>query len=294
METDKKKWYQTYNIPKKSGGVRQIEAPIDEVKQEQWQILKGLYPMYAPSRFAYGGICKRNIVMAAEQHVANKYVMKVDLSDFFHNVHGESVAQVLQQREEVTPEAAEFIRNLCTNSNDVLPMGAPTSMFLANLVSEKMYNALGRAAGHMGAVFTGYVDDLIFSCNDLSKLLKLQAIVKRICTFYNFPINQKKISLMRNKQEVLGLCVVNTLDHPRLPRKKRYIIKAALHNAKKAIENGETLPPATLYKLNGWIAFAHMAKDQWADRFKKSMVELNQMRLATKKRRKRKNAAKEK
>lgn len=283
METDKKKWYQTYNIPKKSGGVRLIEAPIDEVKQEQWQILRGLYPMYAPSKFAYGGICKRNIVMAAEQHVANKYIMKIDLSDFFHNVHGESVVQALQQREEVTPETAEFIRNLCTNSDDVLPMGAPTSMFLANLVSEKMYNALGRAAGHMGAVFTGYVDDLIFSGNDLSELLKLQAIVKRICSFYNFPINEKKISFMRNKQEVLGLCVVNTLNHTRLPRKKRYIIKAALHNAKKAIENGEDVSLAILRKLNGWVAFARMAKDQWADRFKKSLDEINQMRLAAKK-----------
>ena len=278
MNTDKKGWYRVFNIPKKSGGVRVIEAPIPQIKTEQRDILDSIMKLYAPSKFAYGGIIGRNITMAASQHVAHKYILKVDLSDYFHNVTGDEVKQALMQRKDINEQAAEFIRFRCTNQDDVLPMGAPTSMFLANVAAEKMYNAIGKVAENLGGVFTGYVDDLIISCDNYDNLLKILGLIKKICQFYKFPINPKKISIMRNKQEVLGLCVVNDLDHTRLPKKKRYIIKAALHNARKSLESGKDIPADQWNRLQGWVAYSKMANDQWAEKFRIEYLSLKSLR----------------
>lgn len=277
ITVDKKNWYRTFKIPKRSGGLRTIEAPCDEIKQDQRKILFNIMKMYAPSKYSFGGIKGRNITQAAKLHVNNKYKLKMDISDFFHSIHKDRVKKALSSNPEVPKEFIEGISELCTNQDGVLPMGAPTSMFLANVAVEKMYNAIAKVCSSMGLTFTAYVDDLVFSGNDPDKLWSVQGPVLKICKAYGLTIKPSKTVMMRQKQEVLGLCCTPAVTHTRLNKRKRNYIRGALHSIEKKLRNGESVPRKEINRLGGLVAFANMAEDQHSGRFNAAIMRIREL-----------------
>ena len=274
-DENKAQWYTTFSIPKRSGGFRKIEAPNDDLKKDQHEILKLLLTMYAPSKYAYGGIKKKNIAQAAEKHVKAKYKLKMDIHNFFGSTKGENIEKALKRNKSMPPEIAEKICYTCTNSEGVLPQGAPTSTFLANVSSERMMNAIGHACDNLGVTFTIYVYDMIFSCDDMEKLIKIGEIARGILSRYGYCAKKEKTVFMRVKQEVLGLCAARGKYHPRLPKKKRYYLKGVIHTIEKHIDNNEDVDMKLWKKVKGQIAFANMAKDQWSGRFNAALLRLD-------------------
>lgn len=274
-DSKKSEWYTVYNIPKRSGGFRKIEAPNDNLKKDQHDILKLLLNMYAPSKYSYGGIKKRNITQAAEKHVKCKYKLKMDIHDYFGSTKGEAVEKALKRNKNMSSEVAEKICYTCTNAEGVLPQGAPTSTFLANISAERMINAIGHVCGNLGIIFTMYVDDMVFSCDDMDKLIKTAKIVRGILSRYGYRVKKEKTVFMRRKQEVLGLCAATGKFHTRLPKKKRYYLRGVIHFIEKRIDNKEPVDMKLWKKVQGQIAFANMAKDQWSGRFNAALLRLN-------------------
>lgn len=276
---EKKAWYQTYMIPKRSGGFRKIEAPKEDLKKDQRTILNTLKPLYSASDFCYGGVIGKNIEQAARIHVPNKFKLKMDLHDFFGSVTGEAVEKQLLRNKELDAETIKNITYICTNSKGVLPQGAPTSPFLANVVAYPMVTAIGKMCTNLKVAFSIYVDDMIFSSNDIDTLMKAKKITEKIISRYGFSIKDKKTVLMRNKQEILGLCAKPLFsDHPRLTRKSRYRLKGQLHSFEKKIdENGSYgIDKSYWRKLCGMVAFANMANDQYAGRFNAAVARINE------------------
>ena len=107
---EKKSWYQIYMIPKRSGGFRKIEAPKEELKEDQRQILNTLKPLYSASEFCYGGILGKNIRQAAEIHVNNKLKLKMDIHDFFGSVTGEAIEKELLRNKDALDDAIDSMR----------------------------------------------------------------------------------------------------------------------------------------------------------------------------------------
>lgn len=267
LHPEKDAWYTVHKIPKRSGGVRIIEAPVDWLKEVQRKIYEEvLLPTCPVSVHAYGCIKNRNIKQAADIHVGQKQVLKVDLKDFFHTITTDMIRKSLLCAN-IDPSMTEKIVYLCTNSRGVLPQGSPASPSLANIVATKFYATMGKIAKSCGVKFSAYMDDLVFSGD---KVTGLKPIIKKIAGFYKFKFSEEKTVLMRRKKEVLGLCVAAGKDHARLPKKLRNNIRAYLHCVERDVEKG-TLDMTFFHHVAGLVSFAAMAGDQKAANFVNSI-----------------------
>ncbi|MDE6148850.1 MAG: hypothetical protein K2F81_01980, partial [Ruminococcus sp.] len=93
--------YYTFHIPKKSGGLRKIDAPEPELKDALYH-LKTIFEqdfcaLYHTSAYAY--IKKRSIIDCMKRHQQNesKWFCKLDLSNFFGSTTLEYVMSVFSQ-----------------------------------------------------------------------------------------------------------------------------------------------------------------------------------------------------
>lgn len=269
---EKEAFYHISVIPKKSGGKRIIEAPVDWLKAAQRKIYEEvLLPNCPVSKRAYGCIRKRNITGCASHHVNKETILKIDIKDCFHSITSNMIRNALIEYNIPAP-VVDKLCYLCTNSRGVLPQGAPTSPSLANIVMIKMYKALQNVASRSGLEFSGYLDDLIFSGTNAKRIL---FAVQRILKTYGFKYSTKKISYMRRKKEVLGLCVAPGKDHTRLPKRLRNKIRGYIHCIERDLNNGK-VDMKFFNHVSGLVAFARQAKDQKAEMFAAKMSVLRE------------------
>jgi retron-type reverse transcriptase len=128
--------------------------------------------------------------------------------------------------------------------------GAPTSPGLCNAVLMKLDRRLAGLAKRYGFAYTRYADDLTFSGDDQTKVLKLMHVCRQIVREEGFEANHAKSRIARQggRQVVTGVTVNKTLG---LSRKERRKLRAAVHQASKA---NEPRSP----RLNGKLAYLHM------------------------------------
>ena len=92
IEGNQDKYYHVYEIPKKSGGMRTIEAPVDALKAMQRVLLdRVLYPVYGAHYSAMGFVPRRGIRKNAEEHFQREHatkqtILKIDLKDCFPSI----------------------------------------------------------------------------------------------------------------------------------------------------------------------------------------------------------------
>lgn len=214
--------YQVFEIPKKSGGVREIYAPKKGLKY----ILKTLnvifQALHKPQSVAHGFLPNRSVVTNAKLHVDKNYVYNIDLENFFPNIHQARVWKRLQYPpfnlggEKI--KIANLLANLVcfqyekgSNEKNFLPQGAPTSPILSNIICHRLDKKLFKLAKTYNVKYTRYADDMTFSSDhnvyqeNSDFLQKLFAIIQS----ENFKINLKKTRLQKRgyKQEVTGLIV---------------------------------------------------------------------------------------
>ena len=130
--------YRRFEIRKRSGGVRAIAAPPAALAVLQSKLNHALQLAYRQKRSAHGFIRGRSILTNADPHVGKRWVLNVDIKDFFPSINFGRVRGVLMARPYSMPaKAATIIAQLCTDDNQ-LPQGAPTSPILSNLVCAKL------------------------------------------------------------------------------------------------------------------------------------------------------------
>lgn len=271
IHPEKEEWYRVHVIPKRSGGTRIIEEPADWLKAAQRDIYENiLLPNYRINEHAYGSIKGRNISDAAALHVESAKVLRMDLSDFFWSVTVDRIETCLLYNKDLDPTSLSQVAYLCTNKYGILPQGGVTSPALANIVASPLYALLGKVADTMHLKFSAYLDDLIFSGDAPAKIIP---VASKLIKNKGFKINDKKTCVMSGKQEVLGLCVVKDIDHPRLPRRKRDKIRGLLHKLSFQVKYNSV--DYAMYKyLEGLVAFSNMAKDQKSEMFKAKLDSL--------------------
>ena len=200
--------YRTFRIPKKSGGVRIIEAPSDELKMIQLWIKENILDKFKPSQYAKGFKKGTSIYDNALPHVGKELVINIDLKDFFPSITYGEIYRIFKYIG-YTDGVSKLLTKLCTNSKNVLPQGSPASPALSNLVSLRLDKRLSRLAETIGADYTRYADDITFSGkHGISKYVDL---IRRIITQEGYEVNEDKLRLQYSyqRQEVTGL-VVNT------------------------------------------------------------------------------------
>lgn len=242
--------YQKFVIAKKTGGERQISAPMPRLKRAQYWILNNILEKIPLHDAAHGFRAGKSIVSNAKPHCAAYVVINYDLKDFFPSVSYRRVKGLFRQFG-YSEQVATICALLCSEPETqqveldddnfhvslgerVLPQGAPSSPVITNILCRRLDRRLNGAAKSLGFAYTRYADDMSFSADrsHAKNLAKLQWRVKQIVADEGFEIHPDKTRIMRanSQQEVTGI-VVN--EKPSLDRKTLKRFRALLFQIEK-------------------------------------------------------------
>jgi len=275
-ERERQPHYVTFAIPKRSGGKRLIMAPKRRLKAIQRKLLELLVEKLPVSEHAHGFRKGRNIRTGAESHVGKRFVLKLDLKDFFPTVTAARVRGLLIAYGYSFPVATtlavlmtEAERQLVEVDRSIFHVpvgqrhcvqGAPTSPGLCNALLLRLDRRLSGFAKKHGLNFTRYADDLSFS-GEMDRIAagKFRATVTRIVSEEGFVINTEKTRLMGQggRQTVTGVIVNQTLG---LSRQERRRIRAAMHQ----LRNNAAAAGTQRARLEGKVAYLAMLNPKQA------------------------------
>ena len=222
--------YRTFAIPKKTPGeTREIKAPVPGLLRVQRLLLRCLTAAFTRyDSAAHGFVPGRNVRTNAEPHVGRRFVLNLDLKDFFPSTSVKRVATVLQLAPfELSKPVAALVASLCCDQGS-LPQGAPTSPLLTNAVCQRLDRRLRQLAREHRCVYTRYADDLTFSSNRPAFRESFHAELTEILTNEGYQQNPRKqrLQLAHQRQAVTGV-VVN--ERPNVPREYVRDIRFLLH-----------------------------------------------------------------
>lgn len=214
-------YYNSFTINKKNGEARTINAPTGDLKQIQIKFAQSLYEFKKSineqskikTNISHGFEKNKNILTNAKNHVNKKFIINIDLEDFFDSFHFGRVRGYFEKNKHINlpVEVATIIAQL-TCYEGKLPQGAPTSPIITNMICEILDQRLIHLAKEFKLYYTRYADDLTFSTNDKMILDKYDLFLNRIKSEiikFGLSINNKKTRLIYNssRQEVTGLIV---------------------------------------------------------------------------------------
>ena len=76
----------TFRLRKKHGGYREITAPKGALRGVLQALNIVLQTYDEPTPWAYGFVCGRSVVDNARPHVGKRYILNLDLKDFFPTI----------------------------------------------------------------------------------------------------------------------------------------------------------------------------------------------------------------
>lgn len=259
-------YYTSFEIPKKSGELRQINAPTNDLKYIQKKLMDALWE-YQKSIWRKKGIFpqishafeeNKSIITNAEVHRNKRFLLNIDLENFFNSFHFGRVRGFFIKNKEfqLANEVATVIAQL-TCYKGCLPQGAPSSPIITNLICQILDFRLLRIAKKFKLDYTRYADDLTFSSNNKGFLDKQsvfgETITKEIQNA-GFSINNRKTKLQfrDSRQEVTGLIVNKKLNVNRTYSKRT---KAMAHHQSTHENFTINESVGTLTQLEGRFAF---------------------------------------
>ncbi len=270
--------YRNFSIPKKSGGVRQIEAPCKRLKEIQRWIKDEITDKFVVSEYATGFRKSMSIVDNARKHVGKELVINMDIKDFFPSV---TYAEIFLMFAYIgyRKDVAHLLTKLCTNAENVLPQGSPASPSISNHILLKLDKRLGKLAESIGADYSRYADDITFSGKkSISTIIPL---VEQIVEEEGFQVNRNKTRLQYNnqRQEVTGLIVntkisVSTTIESEIRNAIYFVRKYGVDDHMKHIGCNKSFYMEHLY---GIAYFIHMVDK---DKGKKYLKQLNDIMWA--------------
>ena len=231
--------YTKFEIPKRFGGNREIQAPNGVLRHIQ-QSLAALLSKCAseinesqkledfavpdPKVGASHAFKKnRSIVTNARPHTAKRWVFNVDLQDFFGTINFGRVRSyfIANRHFALHPAVATVIAQIACNDNK-LPQGSPCSPIISDLIGQVLDISLVKLARATDCTYTRYADDLTFSSNRPSPSTRVARRnpstheweagvgLKRSISRAGFRINPAKTRMLyRDSQQVVTGLTVN-------------------------------------------------------------------------------------
>lgn len=223
--------YSSFEIRKRSGGKRQIKAPRRGLKIVQQRLAELLSDAYGRRSGIHGYVKGRSPATNAETHVGQRFILNIDLKDFFGSINFGRVRGLLMSRMYgVNAEVATVIAQLACFEN-ALPQGAPSSPIISNMICGALDAELKALARDARCRYTRYSDDITISCaakHFPSAIATVQGIkpdrkivlseeLQAIISKHGFTVNEAKVRLLSksDRQEVTGLVVNRFVNVPR-------------------------------------------------------------------------------
>lgn len=174
FEAERKSLYSEFYIPKKSGGLRKIDAPNEELKSALRE-LKAIFEedfnmLYHTSAYAY--IRNRSTIDAIKRHQANesKWFLKTDFSNFFGSTTLDFTMKMFGMifpfSEVVACESGKAALEKALSLaflDGGLPQGTPLSPAITNTIMIPIDHRLANYFASKQMVYTRYADDILVS-----------------------------------------------------------------------------------------------------------------------------------
>ena len=217
-------YYRTFDIPKKKGGFRTITAPHSSLKNIQKWIYYNILNNIKIHGCAHGFAPSKSILTNANVHINQKYLLKIDLKDFFPSIPMSYVLQLFKSLG-YTSKVAFYLSSLCCYDG-CLAQGSPVSPVISNVIAKHLDRRLYRIAKKYHLRYSRYADDIAFSGECIS--VKFIEYVKEIITDCGFLVNDNKIRLYKEygNKILTGLSLATGV--PRLPRDYRRSLEKEL------------------------------------------------------------------
>ena len=264
----KKNLYTSFTINKRNGGTRVIYSPCIDLKKIQRELNEILIKNYQFDNNIVQGFNRGNSIKTnAKVHENSKYIINIDLKNFFDTIHFGRVRGMFMNK------PFNFNNYIATNLAKItcydrkLPQGAPTSGIIANIICYNLDRELNHLCTTNNCRYTRYADDITISTQSIKLPKKIGAISddgllclsKKIIDIINnqgFTINSNKlnISSINNRQEVTGLIVNNKTNVKKIYLKH---LRAMLYNASKTKLPQEVKIPAAISLLSIFILYLY-------------------------------------
>ena len=251
--------YQEFWMRKRSGGYRMISAPDKDLQAIQSTIYSRiLSSVTIVHPAAVGFRCGRSVVDNAAPHLGKRYVLKMDIHDFFGSIRSPRVRQTFKKIG--YPENVSKVLGALCCLHRHLPQGAPTSPALSNIVGYEMDRKLAALAAEYGLTYTRYADDLTFS-GDVFPKEQIIPHVKGIIRDEKFEPNHKKTHFMNqsSRKIITGVSVASGVKLTIPKSKKREIRKNVYFILTKGLAEHQrrigSHDPAYLKRLIGMLCY---------------------------------------
>lgn len=219
--------YRTFDLPKRTGGTRRIDAPLPELLRAQYRIMREMLNKTPISRYATAYHKGARLTQNASPHTGRRYLLKIDLSDFFHSIRMTDVhSRVFAP---YYPKQIGYFLSLICCKDGALAQGAPSSPAISNIVMRCFDEPFGRWCEKRGLSYTRYCDDITISGD-----VPLYRAYEKASLWLNnmgFTINEKKTHFITNasRQAVTGLTVNEKVsvpsDYKRKLRQELYYVE---------------------------------------------------------------------
>ena len=307
--TDMTAHYTSFSIPKRTGGLRHIDAPNDGIKEAMRKI-KDIIERdlrVLPHNNAYAYIKGRCAKDALEVHQLNKsnWFLKLDVKDFFPSFNR---VTILHQLKKIYPfclcfqegeydgqfspygaraaAAQQTLQKLIDFSllDNKLPQGTPLSPLLTNILMIPFDFRINRMChGHEGGpyIYTRYADDILISARrkfDWQEMQRQVAgrLTQSLSTAFKIKEEKTRFGSAAGRNWNLGLMC--TADHRiTIGHKKKERFRASIHNFLKDFTSGTRWSKIDVQTLMGNINYTTNIEQQWtADAIKRLEEKFNQ------------------
>ena len=274
--------YKSFCIPKKSGGLRHINAPeaelMDALRRQKTVYEQDFHVLYHTSAFAY--IKNRCTVDAVKRHQANesKWFAKLDLHDFFGSTTLDFVMSMFSmifpfsEVVKVPEGKAQLCKALELAFLDGgLPQGTPISPLITNVMMIPVDFKLTKAFRNYEKqrfVYTRYADDFIISSQydfDVHEVEKM--VVDTLKEFgAPFSINASKTRYGSSAGRNWNLGVMLNKDNEiTVGYKKKRQFQSMMYNYISDKRNGVAWPREDIMAMQGLHSYYRMVEPEAID-----------------------------
>ncbi len=264
--------YKIFEIPKKSGGKREVAQPAREVKAIQRWVMNKFANVLPVHNLATAYQKGSSIGKNAAHHANSRFMLKLDFTNFFPSIVRSDIEEHLTRHcsEQLDPSARRLVAHVCCWARKRQPplrlcIGAPSSPMISNSNMFEFDSRLASIAGGDGVIYTRYADDITLSCRDRGAIDRYKDVVTSLLAELAYPrltINESKTvyASRAGKRIVTGL-VLTPDGNVSIGRDRKRLIRAMYYRSLT-----QQLSDNEAQALAGLISFADSVEPGFSQR----------------------------
>ena len=230
--------YIRFTIPKQNKRERIVYQPSKELKVLQRWIVSNILKPFPVSEFSRAYARGDSIQKNAIDHRHSKYILHMDIHEFFPSITDTMMKQYLKNHEDIvdsiglTGEDIQLLIELCFYRGKKLVIGSPASPTISNIIMFDFDNELVDSLKQFGKfIYTRYADDIYISSKNYIDP-KVTDCVGGVLSKYGFSVNRTKTDFMNksNRRLITGIVCDNNDDSLSVGNRKIKEYKRKLYN----------------------------------------------------------------